>query len=246
VAEAAAAPKRALVTGAGVRLGKAMALLLGTRGYQVVVHARNSRKEAEAVADTIGKQGGQARVLCGDLAIQDDLDRITADAWNAFGGLDVLINNAAIFWPTALESLDGAALDPFLAVNLRAPFHLASVLGRRMKAAGGGQIVNLACPSGSRPWVEYVPYSISKAGVVSMTEGLARLLGPEVRVNALAPGTVLPPEGMRAEDLERQRERAALKRLGRPEDILGALQYLLDAEFVTGQVVTVDGGRHLS
>ncbi|MCW8131416.1 MAG: SDR family oxidoreductase [Planctomycetota bacterium] len=243
--------KVALITGAGVRLGRAIAVELAAHGCHILLHANRSAKEAEALARGFVAAGREAAVLRADLSKTAQVEKLAREAWARFGRVDFLINNAANFHASALKGLDASALDEAYAVNLRAPFILASELGRLMKAgegAGrvkGGSIVNMACLSAARPWKDYIPYSISKAGVVAMTAGLAKILAPEVRVNAVAPGTVLPPEGMDTKRREELRARIPLQRLGRPDDVVRAVRYLLDAPFVTGQVMSVDGGRSL-
>ena len=237
--------KVALVTGAGARLGRAIAVDLAARGCDLVLHARKSKKEAEELARGLAAAGQRAQVLTADLAQVKQTERLAREALKAFGKVDILINSAGVFWPTPLQCLDAGEFEAFTAVNLRAPYLLSAELGRRMKQGGGGVIVNLACVSAQRPWKDYVPYSISKAGVVALTLGLAKLLAPEVRVNAVAPGTVLPPEGTPAKRLKELQKRLPLKRLGRPEDIVRAVAFLIEADFITGQIVHVDGGRSI-
>lgn len=220
-----------------------MALDLANQGFDLVLHANRSAKAVETLAKELRAQGRAVKVLKADLSNARQAEKLAREAWAAFGGVDLLVNNAGIFGPTPLEKLNAAALDEYYAVNLRAPYILAAELGRRMRAGKGGSIVNLACVSAAKPWKDYVPYSISKAGVAALTVGLAKLLAPKVRVNAIAPGTVLPPEDMPARQREALRARLPLQRLGRPEDIVRALRYLVAADFVTGQVLYVDGGR---
>lgn len=238
------AGQTALVTGAGIRLGRALALALAERGCDVVVHYNSSRAEAEKTAGDIRKLGRKATVLKADLSKPKAAEKLARDA-EKIAPLDILINSAAIYWPTPLEKLSIDELDTFLNINLKAPYVLCSEIGRKMKARGRGNILNMACLSGIKAWKAYVPYSISKAGVVSLTEGMAKLLAPEVRVNAIAPGTVLPPEKMPAAELNRLRERLPLQRLGTADDIVSAALYALCTSFVTGQVLRVDGGRSL-
>ena len=237
--------KVALVTGAGARLGRAVAVDLAARGCDVVLHAHTSRQGAEDLARDLAASGRRAKVLTADLAQVKQTERFARDARNAFGKVDILINSAGVFWPTPLERLNAEEFDAFTAVNLRAPYLLSAELGRWMKRSGGGVIVNLACVSAQRPWKDYVPYSISKAGVVALTIGLAKLLAPEVRVNAVAPGTVLPPEGTPPKRLKELQKRLPLQRLGRPEDLVRAVAYLVEADFMTGQILHVDGGRSI-
>ncbi len=237
--------KVAVVTGSGVRLGRAIALALAEQGYDLVLHCRSSKREATALAKDVQLKGRKAAVLQADLSKGAEVVKFARAAEKAFGRVDLLVNSAAIFWPTPLEKLNEKELDAFYNVNLKAPYLLCSELGRRMKKRGGGAIINMACLSGLRAWKNFVPYSISKAGVVALTQGMAKLLGPEVRVNAIAPGTVLPPPKMNAADLEVIRERLPLKRIGTPEDIVKAVLYLVEASFVTGQILCVDGGRSI-
>jgi pteridine reductase len=242
--DAANAPV-ALITGAGVRLGRAMALALASDGYDLLLHYRSSRKEVETLAKEVQALGRRTRILQADLSSEAQTLRLAKRAWAAFGRIDLLVNSAAIFWPTPLEKQGAEELAAFHTVNLKAPYLLCSEIGRAMKRRGTGAIVNFACLSAFRAWRAYLPYSISKAGVVSLTEGFAKLLSPEVRVNAIAPGTVLPPAGMARSETEALRKRLPLQRLGSPQDIVKALRYLNGADFVTGQVLRVDGGRSL-
>jgi len=235
--------KTALVTGAGVRLGRAIALGLAEQGCDLVLHCRSSRKAAVALQTEIEALGRDAIVLCADLSMPVQTLQLARDAEKESGGIDILVNSAAIFRPTPLEKLDIKELDAFLDINLKSPYILCSEIGKKMKKRGHGVIINMACVSAFRAWKAYVPYSISKAGVVSLTVGLAKLLGPEVRVNAIAPGTVLPPETMSREESDREAQRVPLKKIGTPADIVAAVLYLAGAEFVTGQVLCVDGGR---
>ncbi len=238
--------KTALVTGAGVRLGKAIAEALSARGCRMILHCNASRKPAEDLARRIRSTGGEAAILRADLSKGARAKKLSRDAEKVFGGVDILVNSAAVFWPTPLENLAEAELDSFYAINLKAPYILSSQIGRRMKARGHGAILNLACLSGLKPWKTHLPYSISKAGVVSLTQGLARLLAPEVRVNAIAPGTVLPPEDASEEAVAALRAKIPLAKIGNPDDITEAALYLLTAPFVTGQILCVDGGRVLN
>jgi pteridine reductase len=243
--------KTALVTGAGVRLGRAIAQALAARGCALLLHCNRSARGAESLAAEIHKAGGRARVLRADLSKRGAALKLARAADRLFDGVDILVNSAAIFHPTPLEKLSEAEFDAFVALNTRAPYVLSAELGRRMKAraakdpARRGAIVNIACLSGLRAWKAFVPYAISKAGVVSMTQGFAKLLAPEVRVNAVAPGTVLPPEGTAAEELEALRAKIPLRAIGSARDVADAVLYLASAPFVTGQILCVDGGRLL-
>ena len=237
--------KVAVVTGSGVRLGNAIATALAHKGYDLVLHCRKSKREATALAAEVRASGRKAVVIQADLSKSAEVTKFARAAEKAFGHVDLLVNSAAIFWPTPLEKLNEKELDTFYAVNLKAPYLLSCELGQRMKKRGHGAIINMACISGLRAWKNFVPYSISKAGVISLTQGMAKLLGPEVRVNAIAPGTVLPPPDMKKAELERLRAQLPLKKIGTPEDIVKAVLYLDEAPFVTGQILCVDGGRSI-
>ena len=235
--------KVALVTGAGVRLGRAIAEGLAAQGCDLLLHCNRSKREAQAQARKIEALGRRAKVLQADLSKQKQVERLAREAEKAFGGVDILVNSAAIFWPTPLQKLNARELDIFLDINLKSPYLLSSIIGRQMKKRGRGAIINMACVSALRPWRDFIPYSVSKAGVVALTVGMAKLLAPQVRVNAVAPGTVLPPEKMPRKQIDDIKRRLPLKKLGSPDDIVAAVIYLATAEFVTGQLLCVDGGR---
>ncbi len=242
------AGKTALVTGAGVRLGRAIAEALSNQGCRMILHCNASRRDAANLARRIRESGREAAVLRADLSKGAEVRKLARAAENVFGGVDILVNNAAVFGPTPLAELTEAQLDVYYAINLKAPYILSSEIGRKMKQRGeaggsGGAILNIACLSGLRAWKTHVPYSISKAGVIALTQGLAKLFAPEVRVNAIAPGSVLPPEGSSAETLSALRSKIPLKKIGSPSDVVEAVLYLLAAPFVTGQILCVDGGR---
>ena len=233
------------MTGAGVRLGRAMALALAEGGCDLVLHYRSSKSEVLGLQRHIERLGRRAKVLRADLSRGSAALKLARDAERAFGRVDILINSAAIFWPTKLENLTQRELETFLTINLTSPYILSAEIGKRMKHRGRGTIINMACVSALRPWKTYVPYSISKAGVVALTGGMAKLLAPEVRVNAIAPGTVLPPEDMDTAQVREIKRRLPLKKIGTPDDIVSAVLYLCRAPFVTGQVLCVDGGRSI-
>ncbi|MGZ8376879.1 MAG: SDR family oxidoreductase [Gemmatirosa sp.] len=234
----------ALVTGAGHRLGRAIAVGLGMRGMRVVVHYRRSETDAEETARLIVAAGGEAALIGGDLAEPGAPERVVVEATERFGGLDVLVNSAAVMERTPVGEVTEAAWDAMFAVNLRAPF-FASQAAARIMGERGGAIVNLADLAALETWPAYVPHGISKAGVVQMTRALARTLAPHVRVNAIAPGVVLLPTGWNATAAERLRATTPLQRLGGPDDVVRAALYLLESDFVTGEVLVVDGGRHV-
>jgi pteridine reductase len=233
----------ALVTGAGRRLGRAMAVALGARGMRVAVHHHHSAEGARDTVEQIRRSGGEARTFAADLTSPDGPARLVDEVADAFGTLHVLVNSAAVMMRTPIGEVTPEQWDAMFALNLRAPFFASQAAARRM--ADGGAIVNIADLAALETWPAYVPHGISKAGVVQMTRALARTLAPRIRVNAIAPGVVLLPEGWDPATAERLASTTPLRRLGSPRDVVGAVLYLLEAEYVTGDLLVVDGGRHV-
>ena len=233
-----------LVTGAGRRVGRASALALGAQGMPVVVHFNGSRDGAEETARLIVESGGEAVIEQADLARVDAayalVDR--AVAWR--GTLGALVNSAAIMLRTPIPDTTQFDWDRMFALNVRAPYFLSQRAAPSL-AASRGAIVNIADLAAFESWPAYVPHGMTKAAVVQMTRAMAQALAPDVRVNAVAPGVVLLPEGWSDEGARHLQETTPLRRLGAPEDVAQAVVYLLGAEYVTGEVVRVDGGRHV-
>lgn len=235
----------ALVTGAGVRVGREIALGLARVGMHVAVHYHASADEAEATAADARALGVEAHTFVADLgASADEARRLVEEVDARWGRLDVLVNSAAIFPRTPFESIDEAVWDRTLEVNLKGPFFTAWHAAGLIRRSGGGSIVNIADWAGLRPYVNYLPYVISKGAIITMTKALAKELAPEIRVNAVAPGPVLMPEDMSEAAIERAIEGTLLKRLGTPADVAEAVVFLVArTDFVTGHVLVVDGGR---
>jgi pteridine reductase len=224
----------ALVTGAGVRVGNAIARELSRHGWTVAAHYRTHPPR------------GFAAALQADLALPDGPARLAAAFRDRFSRLDLLVNGAGVFDAAPLEETDAALFDAQMAVNARAPLLLAKALLPLLRRAGGS-IVNVADVGGGLvPWRGFSAYAASKAALVRLTECLALELAPGVRVNAVAPGTVLFPEAYPAPRRRALAARIPLRRAGTPGDVAAAVRYLADAPFVTGAVLPVDGGRHLS
>jgi pteridine reductase len=235
----------ALVTGAGRRLGLAMARALAGRGMTLAIHYNSSGSGAAALRDEIVDAGGQAACFAADLrdpvAAAELPRRVAAE----LGGLDVLVNSAAVMLQRSFEATTPAEYDTALELNLRSVFFVTQGAAPALRAARG-KVVNMADLSGLQPWPGYAAHSLSKAGVVMLTRVLAVALAPEVTVNAIAPGAVLVPEEYDAEERDRLARTTPLRRLGTPDDATAALLYLLEGgDFVTGEVLAVDGGRHL-
>jgi NAD(P)-dependent dehydrogenase (short-subunit alcohol dehydrogenase family) len=231
---------RALVTGAAVRVGREIALELGRAGAHLLLHYRDSEAEARATAAEIRAGGAECTLVRGDLSDPAVVDRIAAECRAA----DLLVNSASIFPRTPLPDLTPRVFDEIMATNLRAPFFLARTIGLAMKERGRGAIVNVADWAALRPYPGYLPYCISKAGLVAATKGLARALAPEVRVNTVAPGPVLLPEDLSAKERRRVLDATPLGREGTPGDVARAVRFLAEgSDFITGAFLTVDGGR---
>ncbi len=234
----------ALVTGAGRRVGRAIAVDLGACGARVAVHYNASADGAEETARLIIAAGGEARTVRADLSAPDAAAPLIARVVELFGGLDCLVNSAAVMERTPFGTVTPAAWDAMFAINLRAPFFLSQAAAPHLDRANGA-IVNIADLAAFETWPAYVPHGISKAGVVQMTRALGRVLAPRVRVNAIAPGAVLLPDDWSAQDAERLAGTTPLGRIGSPDDVVAAVRFLLESDFITGETIIVDGGRHV-
>ena len=238
----------ALITGAAKRVGARIARRLHGAGYDLALHHRRSADEMSRLAAELENvRPGSALVLQAELADQDAPERLVAATLVRFGRLDALVNNASAFRPTPVGRATPSDWDALFASNARAPFFLAQAAAPALRAAGGA-IVNLADIYGERPLKQHTIYCMAKAALIMMTQSLARELGPEVRVNAVAPGAVLWPEEGKAEHEKAAMLAAtALARAGDPDDVAEAVRWLLqDARYTTGQVIRVDGGRSLN
>jgi pteridine reductase len=234
----------ALVTGAGKRVGRAIALELGRRGMRVVVHFNGSRQGADETVASIRGAGGDATAIQADLGSPDAPDRLIDEVLARHGSLGALVNSAAMMLRTPVGEVTVAEWETMFALNVRAPFFLSQRAAPALVATRGS-IVNIADLAAFESWPAYVPHGMTKAAVVQMTRALARALAPSVRVNAVAPGVVLMPEGWSADEAEKLRMTTPLARLGSPEDVAQAVVYLLQAGYVTGETIRVDGGRHI-
>jgi len=237
--------KAALVTGGARRIGAAIARTLHDAGMDLVIHFRHSAAEARSLADELNDTRPNSVVLVeGDLENSEDCATLAQQAIEAFGRMDALINNASAFFPTPIGEVTNDQWETLMGVNLKAPFFLSQACAKAL-ASTHGAIINLTDIYAERPLPNHPVYSASKAGLVALTRSLAQELGPNVRVNAIAPGAIIWPESGDSE--ENQNEvirRTPLGRLGEPQDIAGTVMFLLrDAPFITGQIINVDGGR---
>jgi NAD(P)-dependent dehydrogenase (short-subunit alcohol dehydrogenase family) len=233
----------ALVTGAAKRLGRAVALRLAEEGADVVIHYRSSDAEAASAVAEVEKTGRRGLAVAADLGNLADIQRLFDETEKQFGRLDILVNNAANFLNAEFGSTTEQTWDAALQTNLKAPFFCAQAAAPMLKK-NHGVIINFADVGGILGWTGYIPHCVSKAGVIMLTRCLAKELAPEVRVNAIAPGTITmpgdPPE-WEADFIKR----APLRRSGSPSDIADAVLFLVHAKFITGQVLVLDGGRTL-
>lgn len=239
--------KTALVTGGGVRVGRAISLALGAEGWRVAVHYRRSEARALEVVELLEASGSGGVALQADLSDSEQISRLIRNVKSELGGLDLLVNSAAAFPRHDPLTVSAEEWNALFDLNLRAPFLCAREAAKLMMEVSGGSIVNLVDTGADEAWPGYVPYVASKAGLVSVTRGLARAFAPSIRVNGVAPGPVLLPPG---EDspahVKAAGARTVLGRVGTPEDVAEAVLYLAGARYVTGEIIRVDGGQHLT
>lgn len=242
-AQSAQPARVALVTGAGQRVGRAIAESLAADGWQVGVHYRGSAEGAAAVVTGIEARGGRAHAFPADLTDPRACDTLVDACYEHFDGLHLLVNSAAGMERTRLGHVRAEEFDAIIALNLRAPFLLAQAAARLMPA--GSSIVNIADHMADEPWPDYSVHGIAKAGVIALTRHLAAAFAPDIRVNAVAPGFVLAPPGSDAAFAESFARETPLQRLGSPQDVASTVQYLAAADYVTGETLFVDGGRRV-
>jgi NAD(P)-dependent dehydrogenase (short-subunit alcohol dehydrogenase family) len=235
----------ALVTGAGKRIGRAVALALAEEGYDVAIHYSRSRDDAEAVAAAIEKKGRRAVALAADLAREAETAALLPAASAALGPVTCLVNNASVFERDEALTVTRASWDAHIETNLRAPFVLMQEFARHLPETGPGAIINLL---DERVWnltPHFVSYTLSKAGLWTLTQVMALALAPRIRVNAIGPGPTLPSPRQSAEQFARQQASVPLQRGATPEEIAAATRFILGAAAMTGQMIALDGGQHL-
>jgi 3-oxoacyl-[acyl-carrier protein] reductase/pteridine reductase len=234
--------KAALVTGAAKRIGRSIALRLAADGADVVVNYETSKVEADGVVREIEALGRRALAIQADVSKRADVQRLFAQAMAKFGRLDILVNNAGQFFSAKFEDITDEQWDGIMAANLKSQFLCAQAAAPIMKRQGRGRIINLSSLGGMLAWPAFTHYCVSKAGVIMLTRCLARALGPEILVNSVAPGTIQFPGEAPDEDYI---ARVPLHRTGTGDDIADTVAFLATTEFVTGQIIAVDGGRAL-
>ena len=236
----------AVVTGAGRRMGRVIALALARAGANVVVHYNESKEGAQATLREIESLGGRAVAARADVSRPKQVAALFRAVEKRFGRLDLLVNNAGIFFPVKWDKLSEDDWDKILGINLKGAFFCAQAAARIMQRQGHGRIVIISSLGGLQAWPDYIHYCASKAGVISLTRSLAKALAPHIQVNSVAPGTILFPGERRDARMEKIIRSTPLRKAGRPEDIAEMVLFLASrSDFITGQVFVVDGGKSI-
>lgn len=239
--------KAVLITG-GARIGHAVAVALAERGADIAMTYRASKKRAEETVKRVRKSGGRGIAVRADLTNEKELRHAVDHAARFFGRLDVLVNMASIYEKSPFKKLDSRVWRKNMAANLECAYLLSLRCAPIMKRRGGGRIIHFSdwvSASGRPRYKEYLPYYVSKTGIIALVEGLALELAPEILVNAIAPGPILAPPDLSASENRAVRRATPLGRWGGPEEIGKAVLFLIETDFVTGECIRVDGGRHL-
>lgn len=240
--------RAALITG-GKRIGAAIALALARRGMDVALSYNHSRIEAEAAAAAIREAGRRVEIVRADLSQASDCRRLVDDAARSLGRLDVLVNMASVYSSAPFDQLDEAAWDTVVDVDLKASFLCARAALQHLRAAQGGRIINFSdwvAASGRPRYPGFVPYYVAKRAIIGLTEALAlELAGDRILVNAIAPGPIVAPPGTSADEYAAVERTTPLGRWGGEAEIVKAVMFLLESDFVTGETIRVDGGRHV-
>lgn len=237
--------KTALITGGATRLGKAISKALAKQNYTLFITYHTSHNEALKLQKEIEANGGTVFLYQCDLSKPAIAEELAKKAIKKLNKIDLLINNAALFFPTKLGTVTEQQWHMLHDLNLKAAFFLSQEVGLHMQKNGSGQIINIGDTAHSIIWKNYLPYSLTKAGINSLTIGLAKTLAPQVRVNCINPGPVLLPKNFTNEEKKKAIEPTLLKRVGTPQDIIKAIHFLIDSDYITGVSLPVDGGRHL-
>jgi NAD(P)-dependent dehydrogenase (short-subunit alcohol dehydrogenase family) len=239
--------KICLITGSAVRVGKSIALTLASSNAKVVIHYHTREKEVNETYNQIRENGAEAMIVQGDISKINDWQIMHKKILDHWGKIDVLINNAAIFYRTPFFHITEKDWNKFLNINLKGTFYGCKIIGKTMYKNKFGKIVNIADVASYNVWPNYIPYCISKAGVVALTKGLAKALAPFVTVNAVSPGTVMLAENYDENEESSLISRTPLQKIGDPQDIANTVKFLLEgSDFITGTIINVDGGRSLT
>jgi NAD(P)-dependent dehydrogenase (short-subunit alcohol dehydrogenase family) len=238
--------KVVLITGGAKRVGKATGHAFAARGCKLVVHYHTSQADAEQTVQELLAAGHEAMAIRANITREADVARMVETAVARFGRIDVLVNNAAVFFRTPIDTLSIEEWEQVIEVNLTGTFLCAQKVGLRMREWGWGHIINIADVAGQRPWADYIPYSVSKACVIALTQGLALEFAPRVMVNAVVPGPVLfqdeTPEPVRRREINK----TLVNRAGTPEEVAELVVFVAESDYSTGGLFHVDGGRALT
>ena len=239
--------KTALITGGAKRVGKVIALTLARRGANIAFTYQNSKKEALETLQELKALGVQALAIQVDISKSKQILRMVQQTLKKFGSIEILINNAAIFYKTPFEKIKESDWDQHININLKGTFLCSQQVGLEMLKKKIGKIVNIADWAGLRPYRNYIPYCVSKAGVICLTQALAKTLAPHIQVNCVAPGPVLLPKKISDEEVKQIIHGTPLKRIGTPEDVAKTVLFLIEgSDFITGATYHVDGGRYIA
>lgn len=234
------AGKTALITGAAKRIGREIAINLAKDGANLVIHYNTSENEAISLKNEVESFGVKAFILKANLLVEDQLKELVKQV-NGITQVDILINNASLYYKTPLDKASFKDLDVFYMIHVKAPFYLSKEFGKRMYERREGRIINIADYSGILPYPDYTPYTISKGAMLTLTKAFAKEFAPYVLVNAILPGPIIPPEDL--DDLEIPLKKTLLKRWATGREVYKAVKYLIETDFTTGSFIPVEGGR---
>jgi len=235
--------KNILITGSAKRIGKFLSLNLAKEGANIIVHYNTSKKDAEEIAREIRKYGVKAETVKANLENEEETVLLAKKSLEIFGKIDVLINNASVYYPTPIFEENLEDLDKFYKVHIKAPFILSKIIGKKMIENKEGRIINIADYSPLRPYKDFTPYTVSKGGLLTLTKSLAKEFAPYVLVNAILPGPIVPPPDLK--DKEKPLKKTVLKKWGGEIEVYKAVKYLIETDFTTGSFIPVEGGRLL-
>jgi pteridine reductase len=237
--------KVALITGSAKRIGRLTAIALAKRGARVAIHYRNSIEDAKESLRLVQAEGGSGALFQADLADLRAIPEMLRSIDKTFGGLDILVNSASTFHTGTSEETSPELWDEQISSNARGPFFVAQSAAKLMMRQGSGKIVNIVDVAGEVIWPGYFAYSVSKAALIAVNRGMAKAYAPAIQVNGIAPGPVLFPEHYTEEQKRSAIERTLLKRAGDPSDVVNAVVFLIENDYITGEIIHVDGGRHI-
>jgi pteridine reductase len=238
--------KIALVTGGAVRVGRSICEMLAYEGVEVYCHYNQSTKEAHQLQSALAARNLNIHLVQGDFTQVQAIEKVMQHVITRSGKLDILINNAALFFKTPLGAVKEEEWDLLFALNLKAAFFCAQKAGVQMKKQSGGKIINIGDAVGDNLWPSYIPYGITKSGIIAMTKGLAKALAPTVHVNCVNPGPVSLPEAFSDKERHMAINQTLLNREGSAQDVAAAVKFLLkDSDYITGAVINIDGGRSI-